>query len=152
MKTNNQLVDIVLFSKIFSVQFDQLKKIKELFSSLEEYMVLHCVVARNIKELLHTIKTNQPLGDLDIFIENFWANLKNKENSGVSIHGITRDTEIPRTTVTRWTNSLIKRKLITKNIDGYLVPTPLVRSYCKELREVTTSTYNEYAKFYAKFE
>tara|TARA_B110001450_G_scaffold248885_1_gene265579 strand:- start:585 stop:932 length:348 start_codon:yes stop_codon:yes gene_type:complete len=97
--------------------------------------------------MLHTIKTNQPLGDLDIFIENFWANLKNKENSGVSIHGITRDTEIPRTTVTRWTNSLIKRKLITKNIDGYLVPTPLVRSYCKELREVTTSTHNEYAKF-----
>ena len=98
--------------------------------------------------MLHTIKTNQSLGDLDIFIENFWANLKNKENSGVSIHGITRDTEIPRTKVTRWTNSLIKRKLITKNIDGYLVPTPLVRSYCKELRDVTTSTYNEYANFY----
>ena len=152
MKTNNQLVDIVLFAKIFSVQFDQLKKIKELFSSLEEYMVLHCVAARNIKELLHEIKTNQPLDDLDIFIENFWTNLKNKENSGVSIHGISRDTEIPRTTVTRWINSLIKRKLITRNINGYLVPTPLVRSYCKELREVTTSTYNEYAQFYAELE
>ena len=152
MKTNNQLVDIVLFSKIFSVQFDQFKKIKELFSSLEEYMVLHCVVARNLKELLHVLKTSQPLDDVDIFIENFWFNLKDQKNSGVSIHGISRDTEIPRTTVTRWTNSLIERKLITKNADGFLIPTPLVRSYCKDLREVTTTTYNEYAKFYTKLE
>lgn len=152
ISTDNHLLDVVLFAKIFSVQFDQFKKIRELFSGLEEYMVLYCIVSRNLKELLHELKTGQPHKDIDLVIEEFWDKLKNEENSGVSIHGISRDTEIPRTTVTRMSNSLIRKKLITKNADGYLVPTSLVRSYCKDLRNITTSTYNEYAEFYAKLE
>ena len=152
ISTDNHLLDVVLFAKIFSVQFDQFKKIRELFSGLEEYMVLYCIVSRNLKELLHELKTSQPLKDIDLVVEEFWDKLKNEKNSGVSIHGISRDTEIPRTTVTRLSNNLIKKKLITKNADGYLVPTSLVRSYCEDLRNITTSTYNEYAKFHAKLE
>ena len=147
-KLNNELIDIVLFSKIFGKQFDQFKKIRELFSSIEEYMVLHCITAHNIKDLILQLKKIDSLNDTDFYITGYFDSLKSKKNSGVSVHGISRDTEIPRTTVKRWTNSLIERKLIDKNLDGYLVPTGLIRSYCREIRELATREHIDFANFY----
>ena len=147
-KLNNELIDIVLFSKIFGKQFDQFKKIRELFSSIEEYMVLHCITAHNIKDLILELKKNNSLNNTDFYITEYLDSLKNKKNSGVSIHGISRDTEIPRTTVKRWTNSLIEKKLIDKNLEGYLVPTGLIRSYCREIRELATKEHIDFANFY----
>ena len=131
-KLSNDFIDEVLFRKTYVRQFDYLKKIKELFSSVEEYMVLHCIASHNSKDLILEIKSSGLIVDADLYIKNYWDSLINKKNSGVSIHGISRDTEIPRTTVKRWTNSLIQRGLIIKNLDGYLVPTGLIREYCKD--------------------
>ena len=147
-KLKIESIDIILFSKIFGKQFDQFKRIRKLFSSIEEYMVLHCITSHNIKDLIAEIKINNPLNDTDLYISNYWDSLKNKKNSGVSIHGISRDTEIPRTTVKRWTDSLIKKKLIDKNLEGYLVPTGLIREYCKDLREFAIKENIDFANFY----
>ena len=151
-KLKIESIDIILFSKIFGKQFDQFKRIRKLFSSIEEYMVLHCITSHNIKDLIAEIKINNPLNDTDLYISNYWDSLKNKKNSGVSIHGISRDTEIPRTTVKRWTNSLIQRGLIVKNSDGYLVPTGLIREYCKDLRELVSKDHIDFSSFYSSLE
>ena len=147
-KLNNDLIDEVLFCKTYVRQFDQLKKIKELFSSVEEFMILHCISSHNTKDLISEIKASEPIVDVDLYIKNYWDSLINKKNSGVSIHGISRDTEIPRTTVKRWTDSLIKKKLIDKNLEGYLVPTGLIREYCKDLREFAIKEHIDFANFY----
>ena len=151
-KLNNNLIDEVLFCKTYARQFDQLKKIKELFSSVEEFMILHCISSHNTKDLISEIKASEPIVDVDLYIKNYWDSLINKKNSGVSIHGISRDTEIPRTTVKRWTNSLIQRGLIVKNSDGYLVPTGLIREYCKDLRELVGKEHIDFANFYFSLE
>jgi len=151
-KLNNDLIDEVLFCKTYVRQFDQLKKIKELFSSVEEFMILHCISSHNTKDLISEIKASEPIVDVDLYIKNYWDSLINKKNSGVSIHGISRDTEIPRTTVKRWTNSLIQRGLIVKNSDGYLVPTGLIREYCKDLRELVSKDHIDFSSFYSSLE
>ncbi len=151
-KLNNDLIDEVLFCKTYVRQFDQLKKIKELFSSVEEFMILHCISSHNTKDLISEIKASEPIVDVDLYIKNYWDSLINKKNSGVSIHGISRDTEIPRTTVKRWTNSLIQRGLIVKNSDGYLVPTGLIRAYCKDLRELVSKDHIDFSSFYSSLE
>lgn len=151
-KLNNDLIDEVLFCKTYVRQFDQLKKIKELFSSVEEFMILHCISSHNTKDLISEIKASEPIADVDLYIKNYWDSLINKKNSGVSIHGISRDTEIPRTTVKRWTNSLIQRGLIVKNSDGYLVPTGLIREYCKDLRELVSKDHIDFSSFYSSLE
>ena len=148
-KLSNDFIDEVLFRKTYVRQFDYLKKIKELFSSVEEFMVLHCIASHNSKDLILEIKSSGPIVDADLYIKNYWDSLINKKNSGVSIHGISRDTEIPRTTVKRWTNSLIQRGLIIKNLDGYLVPTGLIREYCKDLRELVSKEHIDFANFYS---
>jgi len=148
-KLSNDFIDEVLFRKTYVRQFDYLKKIKELFSSVEEYMVLHCIASHNSKDLILEIKSSGLIVDADLYIKNYWDSLINKKNSGVSIHGISRDTEIPRTTVKRWTNSLIKKGLIIKNLDGYLVPTGLIREYCKDLRELVSKEHIDFANFYS---
>ncbi|MDA1283642.1 MAG: hypothetical protein O3C61_01810 [Proteobacteria bacterium] len=148
-KLSNDFIDEVLFLKTYVRQFDYLKKIKELFSSVEEYMVLHCIASHNSKDLILEIKSSGLIVDADLYIKNYWDSLINKKNSGVSIHGISRDTEIPRSTVKRWTNSLIKKGLIIKNLDGYLVPTGLIREYCKDLRELVSKEHIDFANFYS---
>lgn len=148
-KLSNDFIDEVLFRKTYVRQFDYLKKIKELFSSVEEFMVLHCIASHNSKDLILEIKSSGLIVDADLYIKNYWDSLINKKNSGVSIHGISRDTEIPRTTVKRWTNSLIQRGLIIKNLDGYLVPTGLIREYCKDLRELVSKEHIDFANFYS---
>jgi DNA-binding MarR family transcriptional regulator len=148
-KLSNDFIDEVLFRKTYVRQFDYLKKIKELFSSVEEYMVLHCIASHNSKDLILEIKSSGLIVDADLYIKNYWDSLINKKNSGVSIHGISRDTEIPRTTVKRWTNSLIQRGLIIKNLDGYLVPTGLIREYCKDLIELVSKEHIDFANFYS---
>ena len=148
-KLSNDFIDEILFRKTYVRQFDYLKKIKELFSSVEEYMVLHCIASHNSKDLILEIKSSGLIVDADLYIKNYWDSLINKKNSGVSIHGISRDTEIPRTTVKRWTNSLIQRGLIIKNLDGYLVPTGLIREYCKDLRELVSKEHIDFANFYS---
>lgn len=148
-KLSNDFIDEVLFRKTYVRQFDYLKKIKELFSSVEEFMVLHCIASHNSKDLILEIKSSGLIVDADLYIKNYWDSLINKKNSGVSIHGISRDTEIPRTTVKRWTNSLIKKGLIIKNLDGYLVPTGLIREYCKDLRELVSKEHIDFANFYS---
>ena len=148
-KLSNDFIDEVLFRKTYVRQFDYLKKIKELFSSVEEYMVLHCITSHNSKDLILEIKSSGLIVNADLYIKNYWDSLINKKNSGVSIHGISRDTEIPRTTVKRWTNSLIQRGLIIKNLDGYLVPTGLIREYCKDLRELVSKEHIDFANFYS---
>ena len=151
-KLNNDLIDEVLFCKTNVRQFNQLKKIKKLFSSVEEFMILHCISSHNFKDLISEIKASEPIVDVDLYIKNYWDSLINKKNSGVSIHGISRDTEIPRTTVKRWTNSLIQRGLIVKNLDGYLVPTGLIREYCKDLRELVSKDHIDFLSFYSSLE
>ncbi len=148
IEKKNELIDLVLFSKIFSNQSRYFKKIKERFSSLEEYMVLDCIASHNISNLVEAIKSHNSSSGIDLFIEQFWNNLKLKKNSGVSIHGISRDTNIPRTTVKRMSDNLIKKKLIIKNIDGYLVPTGLIHIYCKELRNIISKNQIEFVNFY----
>ena len=148
-KLSNDFIDEVLFRKTYVRQFDYLKKIKELFSSVEEFMVLHCIASHNSKDLILEIKSSGLIVNADLYIKNYWDSLINKKNSGVSIHGISRDTEIPRTTVKRWTNSLIKKGLIIKNLDGYLVPTGLIREYCKDLRELVSKEHIDFANFYS---
>jgi len=62
-------------------------------------MVLHCISSHNTKDLISKIKAAETIIDNDLFIQNYLNGLIDKKNSGVSIHGISRDTEIPRTTV-----------------------------------------------------
>ena len=150
LKEKKTLIDMVLFSKIANRQITRFKKIKEKFSTIEEYIVLHCIRSRSYKDLISSITDSSFIEDLDLFISNYLSDLKIKKNSGVSIHGISRDTGIPRTTVKRNTDNLIKKKLVIKNDEGYLVVTSLVTSYEKEIMETYISNYVDFSDSYVQ--
>ena len=111
-------------------------------------MVLHCIVSHNYKNLLVAIQFNNQIEDIDSFISEYWDSLKSKKNTGVSIHGISRDTEIPRTTVKRLTGHLKSKNLVTKNSEGYMIPTSQVNIYNANINSKNKLNYFEFLKLY----
>ena len=121
--------------------------IKKKFFSNEEFIVFTIIWMRVYKKIYNEIKEEKQNIKIDKYIKGFYKNQKNKY-LGVTINAITRETEIPRTTVKRHIERLIKKKLVIRNSNRLIIPTFLVRDFMKDYREFINSSYKKLSKLY----
>ena len=100
--------------------------IKKNFKSHEEYIIFTIIWMRVYKNLYKTLKNKNLTSSIDKFIKDFYDNQNNKY-LGMTINAITRESEIPRSTVKRNVENLINRKLVSRNINRLIIPTNKVR-------------------------
>ena len=86
------------------------KLLQNTFSSHEEFIIFTIIWLRVYKFLLQESKSNklhvsQKL-TIDKYIENFYIN-QNNQFLGITINAISRESEIPRSTVKRYVEKLI---------------------------------------------
>ena len=100
--------------------------LKKKFESHEEFIIFTIIWMRVYKNLYKTLKNKNLTSSIDKFIKDFYDNQNNKY-LGMTINAITRESEIPRSTVKRNVENLINRKLVSRNINRLIIPTNKVR-------------------------
>ena len=121
------------------------KLLKKTFTSNEEFIIFTIIWIRVYKDLYLKIK------ELDIdcsnfttydqFIKEYYNNQKNRY-LGMTINGVTRECEIPRSTVKRIIEKLIKKNMLKKNENLLIIPTNKVRDIMKDYRQYVFKSNN----------
>ena len=115
--------------------------IKKEFNSHQEFIVFTIIWMRVYKFLYQKIKKENNLKNfdqknlsLDNYIKNFYLNQKDKY-LGMTINSITRECQIPRSTVKRIIERLIIKGLVNRNSKDLIIPTSKVRDKMSEYRK-----------------
>ena len=143
------------------------KFLKENFYSREDYMVFLFVLLRFSKKLTSEIrdstanrsvnkfikstfpKPNIKGDELDEFIMQYYEKVKNLKHYGVTRRTISKQTNIPRTSVKRILDRLMKRKLVTvTNNDNLIVPTALARKKFSDYRKYLFTSFKRLNKIF----
>ena len=108
------------------------------FNSHEEFIIFTIVwlrVYKNIANELSLNKKNENFPEsLDKYIKKFYKNQKNRY-LGMTINAISRESLIPRSTVKRIIEKLIKKELLERNTNRLIIPTSKVRDIMKNYRK-----------------
>lgn len=116
------------------------KLLKEKFSSHDEFIIFTIIWLRVYKFLYLEIKNLKPTDKInsklsaDEYIKSFYSHQNNKF-LGITINAISRESEIPRSTVKRIVEKLIKKKLVIRNINYLIIPTSKVRDEMANYRK-----------------
>ena len=115
--------------------------LKKEFNSHEEFIIFTIIWMRVFKTIYKKIKEESISNKIieknilvDEYFKNFYQNQKDKY-LGMTINAVTRESEIPRSTVKRVIENLIKKKLVTKNLKNLIIPTFRVRDVMKNYRK-----------------
>ena len=115
--------------------------LKKEFNSHEEFIIFTIIWMRVFKTMVKKLKTdslNYKYKEDDIFIDNYIKDFYLNQNDkylGMTINGVTRESEIPRSTVKRIIETLIDKKLVTKNTKNLIIPTYRVRDLMRSYRQ-----------------
>jgi hypothetical protein len=118
------------------------KVLKDIFDSHEEFIVFTIIWMRVYKNVFQTVKEDNSNNTLDTIITNFYKNQK-KAFLGMTINGLTRESLIPRSTVKRIVEKLIKKDLVSKNSNRLIIPTAKVRDTMRLYRQFNYRSYNK---------
>jgi hypothetical protein len=125
------------------------------FNSHEEFIVFTIIWIRVFKTIFNKLKEdslyNTEIRDIitvDKYIKEFYLNQKN-DYLGMTINAVTRESEIPRSTVKRIIENLIEKKLVKKNSKNLVIPTSQVRDAMKFYRQYL---YKSNKRIYSIFE
>jgi predicted transcriptional regulator len=114
--------------------------LKKEFNSHEEFIIFTIIWMRVFKTMLKKLKEDSFSNNLqenilvDKYVKDFYLNQKN-EYLGMTINAVTRESEIPRSTVKRNIENLIKKNLVTKNKKNLIIPTYRVRDVMRDYRK-----------------
>ena len=128
--------------------------IRKKFKSNEEFIIFTIIWLRVFKSLVQTIKRekstkfNINTEDLyDKYIKSFYKNQRN-QYLGMTINAITRESDMPRSTVKRIVENLIVKNLLSRNSKRLIIPTPQVRDVMKEYRKYIFDSNKKNFKIY----
>ena len=121
--------------------------LKKEFKSHEEFIIFTIIWLRVFKTLVKKLK-KESTKDKDIYediiidevIKKFYLN-QSDEYLGMTINAITRESEVPRSTVKRVVESLTKKQLVKKNAKNLIIPTIKVRDAMKGYRQYIYETH-----------
>ena len=130
--------------------------VKKEFKSNEEFIIFTIVWLRVYKSLFQKIKNNKVSTNnknseesYDRFIKNFYKNQKN-QYLGITINAISRESNVPRSTVKRIVENLIKKNLLKRNINRLIIPTPMVRDVMRDYRKYIFRSNKKIFEIYNK--
>ena len=129
--------------------------LKKKFKSHEEFIIFTIIWMRVFKTIFTKLKKDSIRSDynrknilVDNYIKNYYLNQQD-QYLGMTINAITRESEIPRSTVKRIIENLIKKKLVTKNLKNLIIPTYKVRDAMRYYRQYI---YKSHKRTYSIFE
>jgi hypothetical protein len=129
--------------------------LKKKSKSHEEFIIFTIIWMRVFKTMIKKLKEDSLSVKcinkstlIDQYIENFYLNQED-EYLGMTINAITRESEIPRSTVKRIIENLIEKELVTKNKKNLIIPTFKVREVMKDYRQYI---FKSHKKNYSLFE
>ena len=107
--------------------------LKKTFKSYEEFIIFTIIWIRVYKHLYISLKNSEIEHNLDKYIKDYYINPKN-QFLGMTINAITRESEVPRSTVKRIIENLISRNLLSRNKNRLIIPTSRVREVMEQYR------------------
>ena len=115
--------------------------LKKKFNSHEEFIIFTIIWMRVYKDLVKKIKNLNLQKQIKIsnssieqYIKDYYTNQKDGY-LGMTINGVTRESNIPRTTVKRIIEILIKKNLVQRNKNRLIIPRNQVRDLMKNYRQ-----------------
>ena len=115
--------------------------LKKKFNSHEEFIIFTIIWMRVYKDLVKKIKNLNLQKQIKIsnssieqYIKDYYTNQKDGY-LGMTINGVTRESNIPRTTVKRIIEILIKKNLVQRNKNRLIIPRKQVRDLMKDYRQ-----------------
>ena len=129
------------------------KLLKEKFSSHDEFIIFTIIWLRVYKFLYLEIKNLKPTDKInsklsaDEYIKSFYSHQNNKF-LGITINAISRESEIPRSTVKRYVEKLILKNLVKRNLNNLIIPTPKVRDFMGNYRKYIFNSNKKIYKIY----
>ena len=117
------------------------KLIKQIFNSHEEFIIFTIIWMRVYKNLVKKMKNLNVQNQIKIsnssieqYIKDYYTNQKDGY-LGMTINGVTRESNVPRTTVKRIIEILIKKNLVQRNQNRLIIPRKQVRDLMKDYRQ-----------------
>ena len=127
------------------------KLLQNAFNTHEEFIIFTIIWLRVYKFLLQDIKGEKLQKNVristDKYIKNFYIN-QNNQFLGITINAISRESEIPRTTVKRYVEKLILKNLVKRNLNNLIIPTSKVRDFMKNYRKYIFKSNKKIYKIY----
>ena len=130
--------------------------LKKKFESHEEFIIFTIIWLRVIKNIYKKIKATHSINkdgkfeletEIDKFIKQFYIN-QDDLYLGMTINAVTRESQVPRSTVKRIIEKLIKKELLQKNNNRLIIPTIKVRDLMKDYRQyIFESSKNKFVLF-----
>ena len=137
---NNKIKKYIPFTEwIIEVAEEKIlehKLIKKIFNSHEEFIIFTIIWMRVYKKLFQSLKEDNSNLSFDKYIKKFYLN-QNDKYLGITINAISRESEIPRSTVKRIVERLIIENIVSRNMNRLIIPTPKVRNLMKGYRKFT---------------
>lgn len=145
---------MVWLIEVAEEKINEHRLLKKEFSSHEEFIIFTIIWMRVFKTIVKKLKENTLTNNIedrniliDTYIKDFYLNQKD-EYLGMTINGVARESEVPRSTVKRIIENLILKKLVSKNTKNLIIPTYRVRDIMKSYRQyIFKSNKKNYAIF-----
>ena len=123
-----------------------LKAIKKNYQSIDHLIVVLSVINHTKKTIQQTVlnSSNQP--NSEAMSKEINQALADHPDYGVTHSSISRETNLPRTTVRRICDTFLKQKIFKKNSHGLIIMGEKMREQNQEMREETKKFFIEVAK------
>ena len=121
--------------------------LKKNFNSHEEFIIFTIIWMRVYKTIYQKLTKNYSSVNLDKFIKNFYNNQED-QYLGITINAITRESEIPRSTVKRTVEKLIVKEMVSRNSKNLIIPTVKVRDVMESYRQFNFKSHKKLNKIF----
>ena len=121
--------------------------LKKNFNSHEEFIIFTIIWMRVYKTIYQKLTKNYSSVNLDKFIKNFYNNQED-QYLGITINAITRESEIPRSTVKRTVEKLIVKEMVSRNSRNLIIPTVKVRDIMESYRQFNFKSHKKLNKIF----
>jgi response regulator of citrate/malate metabolism len=123
-----------------------LKAIKKNYQSIDHLIVVLSVINHTKKTIQQTIQNSSNQPNSEAMSKEINQSLAEHPDYGVTHSSISRETNLPRTTVRRICDTFLKQKIFKKNSHGFIIMGEKMREQNQEMREETKKFFIEVAK------
>ena len=120
--------------------------IKKNYQTIDHIIVILSVINHTKKTINQTIQQSAHLTNTKEMDQEITKALADHPDYGVTYSSISRETDLPRTTVRRIRNTFFKQEILKKNFHGLIIMGDRMREQNQTMREETKKFFYEVAE------
>ena len=120
--------------------------IKKNYQTIDHIIVILSVINHTKKTINRTIQQNSYPANTKEMDQEIAKVLADHPDYGVTYSSISRETDLPRTTVRRICDTFFKQKILKKNAHGLIIMGDRMREHNQTMREETKKFFYEVAE------